>query len=94
MELGNISFDRLSLPPSPGSGHRAERPVLVPARQAGGSQCRMALPVQTGLAPNAVPRPVPQLAGVLQRCDSGENVMAHDAASAHTHTQTQGSLTH
>lgn len=62
-----------TLPPSSGAGHRAERPVLLSAHQAGGSQRGVALPPQGGLAQDAVPRPVSQLAGVLQRRYSGEN---------------------
>ena len=42
-----------------GAGHRTERPVLISAHQAGGSLRGVALPAQRGLAPDAVPGPVP-----------------------------------
>lgn len=54
-----------------GSGHGPQRPVLLPAHQAGRPRRGLALPPQGGLAPDAVPGPVPQLAGVLQRRHPG-----------------------
>lgn len=68
-----ISRDVETFAPCSGAGHRAERPLLVSAHQAGDSQRGVALPAQRGLAPDAAPRPVSQLPGVLQRCYSGKN---------------------
>lgn len=57
--------------PCSGAGHGAQRPVLLPAHQAGRPQRGLALPPQGGLAPDALAGPVPQLAGILQRRHSG-----------------------
>lgn len=65
-------------PPCSGAGHGAQRPLLLPAHQAGRPQRGLALPPQGGLAPDALPGPVPQLAGILQRGHSGAPALHED----------------